>query len=115
MAVGWLVDLGVFTLLVGAAGIAIAQFAARLAGALSGFVLHRTVTFARSGRYAHPPLHQLLAFALVWAVNYGVTVIAIELIVRGTGWNPVVAKLLVECVVVPSNFLILRHFVFRNE
>ncbi|HEX4858091.1 MAG TPA: GtrA family protein [Usitatibacteraceae bacterium] len=109
MGAGWAADFVVFAITYAWMGIPGAQFLARVAGAAIGFALHRHFTFRAAS--SRPFAVQALWYIGVWTLSY---VLSTVLLVVGVeaGLHPLVAKVGVELLIVPMNFLLLRALVF---
>lgn len=112
MGLAWLADVAVFAMAVVWLNIPVSQMLARTAGAITGFVLHRHITFRQAS--TNNSAGAMLRFAMVWLFGYGVSTALILLIV-GSQLSPVGAKIVVEIGLVPINFVLLRLFVFTKR
>jgi len=110
-AVAWLVDLAVYHFIWPLAGIAVAQLAARITGAITAFLLNRSKTFqVKNDMAGFVP--QAIKYSVLLALNWMVSVGLIYAACRGLGIHPVTAKIFVDIIVVPSNYFVLKHWVF---
>jgi putative flippase GtrA len=109
----YLSDLAIFALVLAAAPAAhlIANLAGRVAGAALGFVLHRQFTFSwahRDGR-----ARQALAYISVLLANIAASTVLLWLAVDKASIDPLVARMLVDAVVIAAAFVAGRQFVYR--
>ena len=89
-----------------------ANIAGKAAGAATGFVLHRNVTFrgARGGSASR----QGLSYIALLGFNMALSSALLWLLVGPLALDPYLAKLAVEVVVIAAAFLLSRAFVFRT-
>ena len=111
MGVSWLADLAVFAVTVQWLNVVIAQLVARLTGALLGFLLHKYVTFQESDAKTS---RAALRYLALWVFGYFASTSLILFLVH-VQLTPLVAKVIVEIVLVPLNFLLMRRFVFTRQ
>lgn len=112
--VAWLVDLGVFTLCLASGGIAIAQFAARTAGAIVAFIGHKFFVF-RAREYRPRILaRQSLYFAMLWLFSYVSSTLALIGLIDVLRWNVVVSKIVVEVGVITVNYTVMKSYIFQR-
>jgi putative flippase GtrA len=109
----WLVDWG---LMVGlshlGAGVAAANVAGRVSGALLGFWLNGSITFARDGR--RPGWRQLGRYVLLWCATTAFSTGAVSLIDADFGLREAwLAKPMVDGVLAIGSFLASRHWIYR--
>ena len=109
--IAWLIDLTVYQLLWNITGIAIAQGAARVAGAAGSFILNRQYTFAH-GLTLRGVAPQLVKYLVLLVANWAGTVFLIYLFHRGAGLNPLVAKIGADMIVIPTNYWIMKVWIF---
>jgi putative flippase GtrA len=109
--VAWLVDLVVFYALWPLVGIAAGQLAARIAGAVTAFLLNRSKTF-QAGGDAFGIASQATKYVLLLALNWVVTVGLINFSVQAANLNPLTSKILVDMIIVPSNYFVMKHMIF---
>ncbi len=109
----YLCDLAVFALLLAAAPAAhlVANLAGRIAGAAVGFVLHRQFTFSWAHRDGQA--RQALAYVSVLIANIAASTILLWLAVDKAGFDPLIARILVDAIVIGAAFVAGRHFVYR--
>jgi putative flippase GtrA len=111
MGCGWLADLLVFAIAVDSLDIPLSQLLARTTGAVMGFVLHKYFTFRQTGSARS---NVAVRYTLVWMFSYFLSTGLIMLLVNAS-LLPVGAKLMVEIMMVPVNFILLRVFVFARQ
>lgn len=111
MGCGWLADLLVFAIAVDSLDIPLSQLLARTTGAVVGFVLHKYFTFRQTGNARS---NVAVRYALVWMFSYFLST-GLIMLLANAGLLPVGAKLMVEIMVVPVNFILLRVFVFARQ
>lgn len=109
--IAWLVDLTVFYALWPIIGIAAGQLAARIAGAVTAFVLNRSKTF-QAGGDALGMASQAMKYAVLLALNWVVTVGLIKILVHSAKLDALIAKILIDMIIVPGNYIILKHMIF---
>jgi putative flippase GtrA len=112
--VAWLVDLAVFTLCLGVGGIAVAQFAARTAGAIVAFIGHKVFVFRAHEYRPRVIARQSAYFAALWLFSYAASTLALIVLIDRMDWNVVVSKILVEVGVVLVNYAVMKSFIFRR-
>lgn len=113
-AVAWLVDLAVYHFIWPLAGIAAAQLAARITGAITAFLLNRSKTFQIKNEMAGF-VPQAIKYGVLLALNWVVSVGLIYAVYRGLGIHPVTAKIFVDIIIVPSNYFVLKHWIFPQS
>jgi putative flippase GtrA len=109
----WLVDWG---LMVGLShlgiGVVTANIAGRIGGALLGFWLNGSITFARDGR--GPGWRQFGRYALLWCANTALSTGAVSVIDANFGLHGAwLVKPLVDGLLALGSFLASRHWVYR--
>jgi putative flippase GtrA len=109
--IAWLIDLTVYQLLWGITGIAIAQGAARVAGAAGSFILNRHYTFSH-GLTLRGVAPQLAKYLILLVANWAATVFLIYVFHKGVGVNPLVAKIGADMIVIPSNYWVMKVWIF---
>ena len=109
--IAWLVDLAVYYALWPVMGIAAGQLLARIAGAVTAFLLNRWITFKSSGDTAET-VRQAFKYGALLALNWAVTVGFIYFLSYGLEMHPLTAKILVDIVIVPGNYLIMKYWIF---
>jgi putative flippase GtrA len=112
-ALAWLVDFAVFAVLHRSSGVVVSQTAARLAGAAFAFAGHKYFVFGDFGRSYLRVGWQAVAYGLLWLVSYALSTGGILVLVSVTHADPLVAKFIVETVLVMFNFLVAKRLVFR--
>ena len=110
---GWIVDNVVFLLVVGLIGIPLAVLAGRIAGASTGYALHRTVTFPERTPGERSRRKEIVVYVCVWLAAYFITASGAVLLVDRYGIPPLLAKVAIESIVVPTNFILLSRYAFR--
>ena len=111
--VAWLVDLSVYHVMWPIAGIAIGQLFARIAGAGTAFLLNRWKTFNSAGNLASlgpQAFKYILLLVLNWAVSIGL----IYILSYRVGVHPLKAKVLVDIIIVPGNYVFMKYWVFKS-
>jgi putative flippase GtrA len=107
------VDFSIFTLISLGPGIFYlnAHLVSRSVGGVSGFFLHRNVTFRRqrSGTLAREGWR----FVIVYAVSFALSSLLLVFWVGIIRVQPLAGKALAEGAVLVVNFLVLRHWGFR--
>ncbi|MFM9979207.1 MAG: GtrA family protein [Sphingomonadaceae bacterium] len=88
----------------------IANVAGKAAGAATGFVLHKTVTFA--GEQQHATGRQALLYALVLGINMAGSSALLWLAV-GLGAPTTPARIAIDGIVIATSFLASRFLIFR--
>jgi putative flippase GtrA len=111
--VQWLVDWGVMVALSRAGvPVAAANIAGRVSGALLGFWLNGSITFAGEGR--GPGWRQLGRYVLLWCANTALSTGAVSVINATFGLHGAwIGKPLVDGVLAVGSFLASRHWVYR--
>jgi putative flippase GtrA len=111
----WLIDFLTFLALYAGVGLVWAQTAARVAGALVGFAGHKYFVFADRRSAPRHLGRQALLYVLLWGVSYGLSVAGLLWLVRDLDLRPVLAKLLVEAVIIGFNFITMKRLIFGSE
>lgn len=109
----WLLDWCTMVALsrIGAA-VALANIAGRICGALLGFWLNGSITFARDG--AAPGWPQLGRYSLLWSVNATISTIAVSAVDASQGLHGAwFAKPLIDALLAIGSFVASRHWVYR--
>ena len=88
-----------------------ANVAGKVAGAVSGFVLHRQITFA--GQHRDGAGRQILSYALLFAFNLTVSSALLWLLVDYMRFNTYWSRLCVDALVIISSFTGSRLWVYR--
>jgi putative flippase GtrA len=109
---GWIVDNFMFLLAVGSLGIALAVMVGRLAGALSGYALHRLVTFPERIRGERSRRREIAVYVAAWIFAYLLTALGTTWLTNHWDIAPLLAKVAVELIVVPANFIVLSRYAF---
>ena len=109
----WLVDWG---LMVGLShlgvSVAVANVAGRVSGALLGFWLNGSITFARDGQ--RPGWRQLGRYVLLWCATTALSTGAVSLIDAHFGLHDAwLAKPMVDGVLAIGSFLASRYWIYR--
>lgn len=110
--VAWLVDFATFAALYGPFGLFWAQTAARTAGALTAFVGHKLFVFGDPHRQARLVVRQALQYAMLWLLSYGLSLVGIFTLTELAGFGPLVAKLMVESLLLVLNFITMKYLIF---
>jgi putative flippase GtrA len=113
-AIGFIVNLGVYTLFVHPIGVDyhIAAVAAWIVAVMNNFVLNRHWTFeARSGRVRF----QAARFVVVSLVAFGVSLLLLTLLVEDGGLAKVPAQAIAVAASTPLNFLGNKLWSFRSR
>jgi putative flippase GtrA len=111
IGLGWLADIAVFALAVPHVNVPLAQLLARVSGALVGFVLHKHFTFQQTNT---PVPRATVRYIILWLFSYFVSTGLILLLISFK-FQVVGAKILVEILIVPFNFHLMRRFVFVRQ
>lgn len=112
--ISWLVDVTIYHLLWSTIGIASGQFIARLAGAVTAFLLNRGLTFSANKEVSgFGP--QVFKYAVLLLFNWVVTIGLIYAFIYGLSVHPLTAKILVDIIIVPGNYFIMKYFVFPTN
>lgn len=111
--VQWLVDWGVMVAASHAGvPVAVANIAGRVCGALLGFWLNGSITFARVGN--RPGWRQLGRYVLLWCANTVLSTAAVSAIDATFGLRGAwIGKPLVDGALALGSFLASRHWVYR--
>ena len=106
-------DLAIYWLVLQAAPPAYlaANAAGKLAGAGLGFVLHRRFSF--SWRQKDRGSRQLVSYLCLFAANLALSSALLALLVGRFDVHKLVAKVLVDAVVIATSFVVSRHWVYR--
>ncbi len=92
--------------------VALANIAGRISGALLGFRLNGTITFARDGR--RPGWRQFRRYVVLWCGATVLSTVAISAIDMQLGLRGAwLAKPLVDGTLAIGSFLVSRHWVYR--
>jgi putative flippase GtrA len=110
----WVVDFLSFSLSVSVLGLAWAQTLARIMGAVVGFLGHKYLVFADRRRGGQRLLRQGWQYLILWLLSYGLSLAGLFWLVVGLRLHPIVAKLLVESVVVLINFAVMKRVIFNG-
>jgi len=109
----WLLDWSVMVILsrIGAP-VPAANIAGRISGALLGFSLNGTITFARSDSALG--WSQFGRYAILWCTNATISTLAVTAIHSSLGLHQAwIAKPLVDGALAIGSFLASRHWVYR--
>ena len=109
--VSWLMDLTVYYALWSLMGIAVSQLLARITGAVTAFLLNRWITFKVTMGTPGIGL-QAIKYTVLLALNWVVTVGLIYALSYGLAMHPISAKILADAIIVPGNYLIMKHWIF---
>jgi putative flippase GtrA len=111
--VAWLVDLAIYHALWPLIGIAAGQLLARIAGAVTAFLLNRWKTF-KAGKGLAGIGSQAFNYVVLLVLNWAITVGLIYFLSYGLDMHPLTAKIVVDIAVVPGNYLFMKYWVFRS-
>jgi putative flippase GtrA len=89
----------------------LANFAGKVAGAISGFILHKHITFA--GQHRDSAGRQMISYALLFAFNIAMSTGLLWLLVDHIGLNAYWSRLFVDALVVVTSFTGSRLWVYR--
>ncbi|MFM2409219.1 MAG: hypothetical protein RL481_47 [Pseudomonadota bacterium] len=89
----------------------LANFAGKVAGAVSGFILHKHFTFA--GQQRDRTGRQLMNYAMLFAFNIILSTGLLWLLVNHLGLNPWWSRLSVDALVIATSFTGSRLWVYR--
>lgn len=112
--IGWVVDFLTYVALLGPLGVFWAQSAARVVGALVTFVGHKLFVFRDHRTEAVLVARQTLQYVVLWVLSYLLSLGGILFLV-GQQMHPVLAKILVEVLVVLLNFLTMKRLIFAGD
>jgi len=112
--ISWLVDVAIFHLSWSVIGIVAAQFLARVAGAATAFLLNRRITFRMNKDESEAGL-QAIKYTILLVLNWAVTVGLIYVLSYGLSMHPLTAKILLDMVIVPGNYLVMKYWVFPHS
>ena len=112
--ISWLVDVAIYHLSWALIGIAAGQFLARIAGAATAFLLNRRVTF-RANKDASGVRPQVIKYAALLVLNWAITVGLIYYLSYGLSMHPLIAKILLDIVIVPGNYVVMKYWVFPSH
>lgn len=90
----------------------IANVAAKIIGALTGFILHRSFTFR--GDQAYGPSRQLASYLLLLGANILVANGLLYAAVRYFGAPELAAKVATDILVIALSFIVSRVFIFQH-
>ena len=90
-----------------------ANFAAKLAGALTGFLLHRNFTF--KGAHKYGPARQFASYSLLLGSNILVVNALLYLGVEQLQLPETIAKVASDVIVIAISFIISRMFIFKQS
>ena len=79
-------------------------------GSVANFTLNRLITFKSKSKRVGM---QLFIFCTVSAVSILLSVGWMYIFVRGIGSIPIVARMITTCIMYPTNFLLVKFFVFN--
>ncbi|WP_363323554.1 GtrA family protein [uncultured Pseudoteredinibacter sp.] len=83
---------------------------ARITGALGGYFIHKKVSFKDTEKNT---IGTWIKYVLVWIFAYSVVLIGIEYFSTISDLHIVIIKLAFECLVIPTNYLLLKHYVYK--
>jgi len=109
----WIVDWSAMVLLSHAGlGVVRANIAGRVGGALLGFWLNGSITFARDD--ASPRWRQALRYIVLWCVCTALSTTGVATVAEqfGLGWAWL-AKPIMDGLIAIGSFLVSRHWVYR--
>lgn len=109
--ISWLADVAIYYLSWPLIGIAGGQFLARITGAATAFLLNRRVTFRESTDASGFGL-QATKYATLLVLNWAISVGLIYVLIYGLSMNPLTAKILIDIVIVPGNYFVMKYWVF---
>jgi len=90
----------------------LANVGAKIIGALTGFILHRSFTFR--GDQAHGASRQLVSYLLLLGANILLANMLLYAAVQYLGVPELVAKVATDIVVIAVSFIISRVFIFKH-
>lgn len=115
--VQYVLDAGIFSLLVLSLDTSLANVLSRLSGACAGYYLNGYFTFGVINQKNVFNLRRIVKFSLVWTGLTLVSTLSINMVVSmlpTADWHYiVVVKLVVEAVLVILSFLMQKFFVYR--
>ncbi len=111
MGIGWLVDNVLFFISNYFLSIPIALLVGRVSGAVSGFYLHNKYSFSDQIKRSFS-WEKAIKYSLVWIASYCVMVFGVEYLVYSFDLLPIIAKILLEFIIIPTNYILLRTFVY---
>ncbi len=106
-------DLAVYwtTLQIAPPAYLVANAAGKIAGALLGFALHKRFTFIWQQKDCGS--RQLISYLCLFLANLALSSALLSLLVAGFGVHNLLAKILVDAVVIATSFVVSRHWVYR--
>ena len=113
-AVAWVADLAVFTACLGSFGIIMAQLIARITGAVVAFFGHKLFVFGESDIKPATLARQIPSYAALWLLSYVVSTLALIGLVGHVGMQALLAKIMVEAVIIAMNYLVMKTLIFRS-
>jgi putative flippase GtrA len=112
-AIAWVFDYLLFVVLFPFIGVIAAQTVARISGAVLTFFGHKLFVHRDRRSEGRVVSSQVLAYFLVWMLSYTLSLAGLVLVIDHWDWHPVIAKLLVEAVILGLNFVLIRR-IFRQ-
>lgn len=113
--IAWLVDLAVFTFFLPIVGIAPAQLAARIVGAVVAFVGHKLFVFRSVEGNPSTLAGQSARYAALGILAYISSAVALIFLIEYLHWNVVAAKIIVEVGVVLMNYTVMKTMIFHRR
>ena len=93
----------------------IALTAARSAGAVTGYLLNRSVVFRRTNNTWNKELLAALRFALLAAFNYGASWGLLYLLHNILGINDIIARMISDLLLYVFSYTVQREYVFHHK
>lgn len=112
--ISWVVDVAIYHLSWSLIGIVAGQFLARIAGAATAFLLNRRMTFRTNKDVSGVGL-QAVKYTTLLVLNWAVTVGLIYGLIYSLSMHPLTAKILLDIVIVPGNYLVMKYWVFPHS
>ena len=106
-------DFATFAALVGIMPTAylFANLAGKIVGAATGFVLHKYFTFSWSQK--HQSGKQLISYTGLMVFNLAQSTLLLWLLVAQLGCDKLIAKIMVDLVVIATSFVVSRFWIYR--
>jgi len=79
---------------------------------ISHFLLHRIFTFSAAEQQM---VHNAGKYLLMVAVNYGITLTVVGLVVEVVGWSPYIGVIASTAATASTSFFVMKHFVFESK
>ena len=111
--ISWLADVAIYYLSWPLIGIAAGQLLARITGATTAFLLNRRVTF-RADTDASGFGLQAIKYATLLVLNWAISVGLIYVLIYGLSMDPLTAKILIDIVIVPGNYFVMKYWIFPH-